>query len=338
MRKELINRYTRQSILEEIGEEGQKELKKSAITIVGCGGLGCIMAQHLTRAGIGKITIVDRDIVELENLQRQILFDEQDIGAPKATAAVEKLKKINSELEYKAFVNDLNPNNAEKILDNINIVLDGTDNMETRYLINDVCVKKKIPWVYGGVVSTYGMSMNILPEITACLVCAFPQMPKAGSLPTCDTVGILNTVPSIIGSIQVTEAIKILLKKKFSRGLIVYDVWSHDFQCITLRRNNDCTCCKDHNFEYLSEERTESTTILCGSNSIQITPGRETELSLQDLAERLKKVGDVKLSSIYLVFKTKDVIIHVFKDGRAIVKGTENVPMAKSIYAKYVGN
>jgi adenylyltransferase/sulfurtransferase len=181
MQKEHINRYTRQTILDEIGEEGQKELRKSSVIIVGCGGLGCIIAQHLTRAGIGKITIVDRDIVELENLQRQILFDEGYIGRPKAMAAVEKLRKINSELEFEAVVKDLNPSNAEKILENANIVLDGTDNMETRYLINDVCIENEIPWVYGGAVSTYGMSMNIVPQKTSCLVCAFPYIPRAGS-------------------------------------------------------------------------------------------------------------------------------------------------------------
>jgi molybdopterin/thiamine biosynthesis adenylyltransferase len=338
MQKEHVNRYTRQTILDEIGEEGQKMLRKSSIIIVGCGALGSIIAQHLARAGIGRITIVDRDIIELENLQRQILFDERDIGRPKAMAAVEKLRKINSDLEFEAIVKDLNPSNAEKILENANIVLDGTDNMETRYLINDVCIKNKIPWVYGGAVSTYGMSMNIVPQKTSCLVCAFPYIPRAGSLPTCDTVGVLNTVPSIIGSIQATEALKILLKKNFNNELIVYDVWSHDFQLIKLQRNEDCKCCVDHTFEYLSAEKAESTTIICGSNSVQITPGTETKVSLQDLAERLKNVGEVKLSPVHLIFETKDATIHVFQDGRAIVKGTENESLAKSIYAKYIGN
>lgn len=338
MQKEHLNRYNRQTILEEVGEEGQESLKKSSALIVGCGALGSITAQHLARAGIGKLRIVDRDIVELENLQRQILFDEHDVGAPKAIAATEKLKKINSEIDIEAMVKDMNPSTVEKIFENVNIILDGTDNMETRYLINDVSVKKGIPWVYGGAVSTYGMSMNILPKKTACLVCAFPYMPKAGSLPTCDTVGVLNTVPSIIGSIQTTEALKILLKKKFSEELIFYDVWSHDFQRIQLKRKSDCQCCAGHNFEYLSAEKMEITTILCGRNSVQITPAVEAEVTLQNLAERLKKVGDVKLSPVHLIFETKGISISIFKDGRAIVKGTNDETLAKSIYAKYIGN
>ncbi len=338
MQKGQTNRYSRQTILKEMGEEGQESLRNSFAIIVGCGALGCVTAELLARAGIGKMRIVDRDIVELENLQRQILFDENDIGTPKAIAAVEKLRRINSELEFEAIVKDLNPTNIEKILETADIVLDGTDNMETRYLINDTCVKKGIPWVYGGAVSTYGMSLNVLPKKTACLVCAFPYMPRAGSLPTCDTVGVLNTVPSIIGSIQATEALKILMKKKFSRDLIIYDVWSHDFQSIKLKRNADCKCCAGHVFEYLSAEKAETVTILCGRNSVQITPATEPEVTLQDLATRLKKVGDVKLSPVHLIFETKDVVLHVFKDGRAIVKGTDNETLAKSIYAKYIGN
>ncbi len=338
MQKKPINRYSRQTILEEIGEGGQETLRNSSATVIGCGALGCVTAQLLARAGLGKIRIVDRDIVEIENLQRQILFEENDIGTPKAIAAVEKLKKINSEVQIEALVKDLNPSNAEKIFENANIVLDGTDNMETRYLINDTCVKKEIPWVYGGAVSTYGMSLNILPKKTACLVCAFPYMPKAGSLPTCDTVGVLNTVPTVIGSIQATEAMKILLKREFNTDLIVYDVWAHDFQRIKLKRNSNCKCCSEHTFEYLSAIATESVTILCGRNSVQITPATEPEISLQDLGERLKRVGDVKLSPVHLIFETQEVVLHIFKDGRAIVKGTDDETLAKSVYAKYVGN
>jgi adenylyltransferase/sulfurtransferase len=212
MQEQHEGRYIRQVLLEEIGKDGQEKLNNSSALVVGCGALGSVIADHLARAGVGKIKILDRDIAELDNLQRQILFDENDVGSPKAAAAAEKLKRINSEIEIEAMVKDLNPSNAEKVIGDVDIVLDGTDNMETRYLINDVCVKKDIPWIYGGAVSTYGMSLNIVPQATACLVCAFPHMPKAGSLPTCDTVGVLNTVPSIIASIQTTEALKILLK------------------------------------------------------------------------------------------------------------------------------
>jgi adenylyltransferase/sulfurtransferase len=333
-----INRYKRQSILDEIGDDGQNTLKKSSALIIGCGALGNVIADHLTRAGIGKIRIVDRDIVELENLQRQILFDETDIGKPKAIAAQEKLKKVNSEIEIEALLKDFNPNNAEKIFGETNIVLDGTDNMETRYLINDICVKKEIPWIYGGAVSTYGMSMNIVPQDTPCLVCAFPKIPKAGSLPTCDTVGVLNTVPSIIASIQVTEALKILLGKVYKRDLIIFDVWTQDFQAIKIRKTSDCNCCSNQNYLYLNSKKVEITTKLCGNNSVQINPGRETVVSFENLAERLKNVGDVKLSPVHMIFETQDAKITLFSDGRAIVKGTDDETKAKSIYAKYIGN
>ena len=330
-------RYARQTILNEIGEGGQKKLGETRALIVGCGALGSVMADHLARAGVGSIRIVDRDIVEVENLQRQILFNEDDIGAPKAQAVSEKLKKINSDIKVEGIVKDLNPRSIKQIVNDIDIILDGTDNMETRYLINDICIKKEIPWIYGGAVSTYGMTLNIVPKETPCLVCAFPFMPKAGSLPTCDTVGVLNTVPSIIASIQVTEALKIILRKNYSKDLLVYDVWNHDFKLIKIKRNQECNCCGQSNFEYLDSQKTDVTTLLCGSNSVQITPASEGEISLERLAERLRKAGEVKLSSVHLVFKTTDVQITVFKDGRGIVKGTDDMLQAKSVYAKYVG-
>ena len=335
---EHANRYARQVILKEIGNEGQKILKDSSVLVVGCGALGSAAGDHLARAGIGRISILDRDVVEIENLQRQILFDEDDIGTPKALTAQEKLKKINTELEFEGIVEDLNPSNAESLMGNVDLVIDGTDNMETRYLINDVCVKRKIPWIYGGAVSTYGMSMNIVPGKTACLVCAFPSIPRAGSLPTCDTVGVLNTVPSIIASIQTSEAMKILLSKKFSRELLIYNVWTHDFQLIKIKRNTDCTCCAGKVFDYLASEKGKGTSVLCGRDSVQIMPAVSTEISLESLAERLKNVGDVKLSPVHLTFKGDEVVISVFKDGRAIVKGTDDETLARSLYAKYIGN
>lgn len=338
MRDDRLKRYSRQMILEEIGKEGQELLNNSSVAVVGCGALGSVICDHLARAGFGKIRIIDRDIVELENLQRQILFVENDIGSPKAEAAKEKMRKINSDVDIESIVKDLNPSNIEKLVNDVDILLDGTDNMETRYLINDICVKNDIPWIYGGAVSTYGMSMNIMPHDTACLVCAFPLMPKPGSLATCDTVGVLNTIPSIVASIQTTEALKILLKKKFNRDLVVYDVWNNDFQSITIKQNPECECCQNHNFEYLSAQKVETVAILCGRNSVQITPPTENEISLPDLAERLKKVGEVRLSPVHLSFKTDELTISVFRDGRAIVKGMDDETLAKTIYAKYIGN
>jgi adenylyltransferase/sulfurtransferase len=330
-------RYARQTILNEIGEDGQIKLRNTHALVIGCGALGCVISDHLTRSGIGTISIVDRDIVEIENLQRQVLFNESDIGTPKATSASEKLMKVNSDVSVKGIVKDFNSKNAEKITEDVNIILDGTDNMQTRYLINDIGIKKNIPWIYGGAVSTYGMTMNIVPTVTACFACAFPLIPKAGSLPTCDTVGVLNTIPSIIASIQSTEAIKILLGKNYLKDLLIIDVWNHDYKRIKINRNQECTCCQTRNFDYLDAKKTEATTVLCGSNSVQITPSTEGEVSLERLASRLEKTGTVMLSSVHLVFKSPDVEITVFKDGRGIVKGTDDELMAKSIYAKYIG-
>lgn len=330
-------RYARQTILNEIGEDGQKKLGETRALIVGCGALGSVTADHLARSGFGFIRIVDRDIVEIENLQRQILFNENDVGFPKAQAASEKLRKINSDIEVEGIVKDLNPRSIKQIVTDIDIILDGTDNMQTRYLINDVCIKKEIPWIYAGAVSTYGMTLNIVPKETPCLTCAFPFMPKAGSLPTCDTVGVLNTIPSIIASITVTEALKIILNKDYSKDLLVYDVWTHDFKLIKIKRNKECNTCGQLNFEYLNADKTEVTTVLCGRNSVQISPASEGEISLERLAERLKKTVEVKLSSVHLVFKTQDMEITIFKDGRGIVKGTDDTLKAKSLYAKYVG-
>ncbi|TFG91826.1 MAG: NAD(P)H-binding protein, partial [Candidatus Atribacteria bacterium] len=207
------DRYSRQIILPNIGEEGQKILLKSKIAIIGCGALGTVTANNLVRAGVGKISIIDRDFVELNNLQRQILFDEDDIGMPKAIAAAEKLKRVNSDVEIEAMVKDLNHMNVEKILSGVDLVLDGTDNMQTRFLINDVCVKNKISWIYTAAVGTYGMMMPIIPGRTPCFKCFLPDVPEPGSLATCDTAGILSTISAIIASIESTEAIKILLKE-----------------------------------------------------------------------------------------------------------------------------
>lgn len=332
------NRYSRQILLEHIGESGQRRLGETKALVIGCGALGSVIVHHLARAGIGMLRIIDRDIVEIENLQRQILYNEGDVGRPKALVASEKLKIINSEIEIEGHVRDFNPRSAGEMLKGIDIVLDGTDNMQTRYLINDICVKSMIPWIYGGAVSTYGMSLNIVPKKTACLSCAFPFMPKAGSLPTCDTVGVINTVPSIIASIEVTEAIKIILEKEYSKDLIVYDVWNHDFKLIKIKRNDDCECCQKGNYKFLEAERLELTTVLCGRDSVQVTPNVEGKLSLESLAQRLKKAGEVKQSPVHLIFKAHDIDITIFSDGRAIIKGTEDETLAKSIYAKYIGN
>ncbi|MBA7566685.1 hypothetical protein ES708_08380 [subsurface metagenome] len=335
------DRYSRQVILPNIGEEGQKTLLKSKIIIIGCGALGTVVANNLVRAGVGKISIIDRDFVELNNLQRQILFDEDDIGIPKAVAAAKKLKRVNSDVEIKAMVKDLNHMNAEKIVSGVDLVLDGTDNMQTRFLINDTCVKSKIPWIYTAAVGTYGMTMTIVPGRTPCFRCILPDVPEPGSLPTCDTVGVLNTIPAIIASIESTEAIKILLKEKMTTNaesdLIFYDVWSNTFEKVTKMRNKRCKCCVEHKFDFLNAVKEEIITSLCGRNAIQITPVKSAAISFKSLAERLKRLGEVRFNNFILVFKEGDKEISLFKDGRAIIKGTDDEKMARSLYARFVG-
>jgi len=335
------DRYSRQVILPNIGEKGQKILLKSKIAIIGCGALGTVVANNLVRAGVGKISIIDRDFVELNNLQRQILFDEDDIGIPKAVAAAKKLKRVNSDVEIEAMIKDLNHTNDEKIMSGVDLVLDGTDNMQTRFLINDVCVKSKIPWIYTAAVGTYGMMMTIVPGRTPCFRCFLPDVPEPGSLPTCDTAGVLNTIPVIIASIESTEAIKILLKENMTTNaesdLIFYDVWSNTFEKIAVIRDKRCRCCVEHKFDFLNAAKKEIITSLCGRNAIQITPAKSADISFKSLAERLKRSGEVRFNNFILVFKERDKEISLFKDGRAIIKGTDDEKVARSLYARFVG-
>lgn len=335
------NRYARQEILHNIGEEGQKKLLKSHVLIVGCGALGTAAANNLARAGVGKISILDRDFVELNNLQRQMLFDETDVGEPKAIAAAKKLKLINSSIEIEPLVKDLNHTNVEEIIKDVDLVLDGTDNILTRMLINDVCVREGIPWIYTGAIGTSGMTMNILPG-AACIRCLYPSIPKPGSLPTCDTMGVLNTITVIMGSMASTETIKILLgeakpKNEQDSSLIVYDAWDNSFDDIIVRKNERCECCSGGNFDYLNAEDREVITSLCGRNAVQITPADAKDMDLRELASKLEHLGSIKCADFILLFKTQDHEISVFRDGRAIIKGTKDQNVARSIYARYIG-
>jgi adenylyltransferase/sulfurtransferase len=335
------SRYSRQVILQNIGEEGQKKLLESSVTIIGCGALGTVAANNLARAGVGKISIIDRDFVELNNLQRQMLFDENDVGTPKAVAAAEKIAAINSEIEVNPVIKDLNYTNIEELLIGADLVIDGTDNIQTRMLVNDVCIKNGIPWIYTGAIGTSGMSMNILPG-KACIRCLYPGIPKAGSLPTCDTMGVLNTITVIMGSIETTEAIKILLgfydnNESTDSNLIVYDTWNHSFDSIVVKKNEKCECCGSENFEHLDSDEQEIITSLCGRNAIQITPADPKELSLKTIGEKLEKLGTVKCTDFIMLFKNDETEISLFRDGRAIIKGTNDEVVARTIYARYIG-
>lgn len=330
-------RYSRQIILEQIGPKGQEILLNSRITVIGCGALGTVVASNITRAGIGTVVLIDRDVVELNNLQRQILFDEKDIGHPKVMAVFKKLKMINSEIEIKPVLKDVNSTNIEELISGSDVVLDATDNFQTRMIINDACVKHRIPWIYAGVIQTHGMTMAILPQ-GPCFQCLLPSIPDPGSTSTCETAGVLNTIVNIIASMESTEAIKILLNKDVSNKLVYYDVWHHQFEQVRVMKRNKCECCVNKNFKFLEAEKREMILELC-NNAVQIFPPGKTKVNLNKIARQLKKVVQILSVNDYLLkFQAENKNITVFNDGRAIIRGTGDKGIAKSIYSRYVGS
>jgi molybdopterin-synthase adenylyltransferase len=343
MSKEINNRYSRQILFREIGAGGQEKLLNSRVLLVGCGALGASHAEILARAGVGFLRIVDRDFVEFTNLQRQTLYSESDAKdrLPKAIAAKNRLAQINSEIETEAIVADVNHSNIESFVKDVDLVLDGTDNFQIRYLINDACVKHKKTWIYGAAVSSYGTTMTILPHETPCLRCIFEEMPDAGSSPTCDTAGVIQPIISSISAIQTTEALKILTgnREKLHNSLIQIDVWQNDWRKIKLGKpNEDCETCARANFEFLDAESGEFSAVLCGRNAVQIAPPRATKIDLANLAERLKNLGEVKQNEYLVRFTAGETELTVFSDARAIIRGTDDVSVARSLYAKYVGS
>ncbi|MDD1702705.1 MAG: ThiF family adenylyltransferase [Methanoregula sp.] len=335
------DRYCRQVLLPEIGEEGQRRLKKSRAVIVGLGALGSSVANTLVRAGIGQVVLIDRDLVELHNLQRQILYSEEDINRPKAVAAAEILHKINSTVVLETQTKDLNVLNAEKLLAGADVVLDGTDNLPTRFLINDVCVKHRIPWIYAGAVGTGGMVMPIVPGETPCFRCLVPTLPGPGLLQTCDIAGVLNTIPSLIASLECTLAYQILTGRfevdNESAYLIHVDAWRQSFDRMKVVRRAECPCCGKGRMDFLNAESREIVTSLCGRDAIQITPATVMEISLEELESRLSRLGDVRLTRYMLTFRSGTEEISIFRDGRAIIKGTKDESAARSLYARYIG-
>ncbi|MCK9150706.1 ThiF family adenylyltransferase [Methanobacterium alcaliphilum] len=337
----MLKRYSRQIILSNIGEKGQKKLLNSKAVIIGCGALGTVAANNLARAGVGNIVIVDRDFVELSNLQRQMLFSEEDVGEPKAISAAKNLKIVNSQINLDAVVADLNHTNVQELLKDADVVLDATDNIQTRMLVNDVCIMEEIPWIYTGAIGTSGMIMTILPS-GPCLRCLYPNIPKPGSLPTCDTLGVLNTATMIMGSMESTEAIKILLgeydgEKILDGTLVVYDAWNNSIDHIVVKKADECVCCTKGEFEFLNADEKEIITSLCGRNAMQITPASPKKIKLLELASKLENLGEVKATDFLVLFKIDDYEISIFRDSRAIIKGTSDGNVAKSLYARYIG-
>ncbi len=338
-KKYLTDRYSRQTLFAGIGEAGQKKLAKSFVVVMGCGALGTIISTTLVRSGVGRLRIIDRDFIEYHNLQRQVLFNESDVKnqLPKAIAAERHLKKINSEVEIEGVVADVNYSNIERFIEGADVIMDGIDNFETRFLINDASLKHKIPWVYGGTVSSCGMSMTIMPGKTPCFRCIYVG-PSSGSIQlTCDTAGVIAPAPFVIGSLQCAEAMKILVGgKKINPDLISIDVWDGVFSRFKITRRADCPACNGK-FEFLDAKLGTKTTSLCGQNAVQIVNPDVKDVSLATLAARLKLIGRVSQNEFMLRFSVNDYEMVVFPDGRAIIKNTTDESVAKGLYAKYIG-
>lgn len=337
------DRYSRQVLFRGIGEEGQRKLLASRVLIVGAGALGTAHAEALCRAGVGHLRIVDRDFVESSNLQRQTMFTQSDAEQrlPKAIAAANHLRDINSDIEIDPHVADVNHSNIEQFLTACDVVLDGTDNFATRYLINDACVKHETNWIYGAAVGSYGVTMTIRPHETPCLRCVFEEAPPAATAPTCDTAGVIMPIISIVSAVQVAEAIKLLTTNTgaLHRSLMQFDVWRNEWRSIKLTtRNPECPTCGLGHFETLSPTSAENAAVLCGRDAIQISPAQPTTVNFSSLAERLRPSGEVKFNEYLLRFKTGPFELTVFQDARSIVRGTDQIATARSLYAKYIGN
>jgi adenylyltransferase/sulfurtransferase len=335
-------RYSRQILFRGIGAEGQRRLAAGRIAIVGCGATGSALAQLLARAGVGKLRIIDRDYVEASNLQRQSLFDEADASesTPKAIAAARKIAGFNSEVEVEARVEDVVPENIEAILEGMDVVLDGTDNFETRYLVNDYAVKASLPWIYAAAVGSYGVTLNVSPAKTACLACIFPDTPQ-GMVETCETSGVLNTAVHVVASIAATEALKLLVGgealEKLRKTLWSFDVWTNEHAEIAAGKPRvGCQACGERDFVHLAGEGRPHIT-MCGRNSVQIHE-RARPIDFAEMQRRLQSLGQVRHNEFVLKFWREPYEMTLFPDGRAIIKGTTDTGVARSLYARYVGS
>jgi sulfur carrier protein ThiS adenylyltransferase len=338
-----MERYSRQMLFSPIGEKGQENIRKKHVLIVGAGALGTASAEMIARAGIGTLTIVDRDYVEWSNLQRQQLYIEDDAinRIPKAVAAKQHLEKINSEVEVISYVEDVTSANIEEFAENVDVIIDATDNFETRLLINDLSIKNSIPWIYGGCVGSYGLSFTIIPNETPCLHCLLKHIPFDGM--TCDTVGVISPIVSMVASHQTAEALKILVADKENRRgkLVSFDLWKNQYSSINMDRlkNDACpTCGSDPVFPYLTAEMETKAAVLCGRDTVQIRPSSGKQFSFEQIAERIKPIADAFLENPFLMsFTFGEHRIVLFKDGRALIHGTKDISEAKKIYHRYIG-
>ena len=341
-----FERYSRQMILPGWGREGQGQLAQKTAAVVGCGALGSHIASHLVRAGVGRLVLADRDFVEWHNLPRQALYSESDAAAaiPKAVAAARRLRQINSLVEIEEHVIDVSADTVEDLVADADVVMDGADNFEVRYLVNEACVKQGIPWIYGGVLGTYGLTASIVPGETPCLRCLLGPMPPVGAVPTCETAGVLGPAVAIIAALEATEGLKILLGRSedLLRSLVMVDAWSGDFELAqTQKGKTRCPVCDDGYYELLEAERGSVTTVLCGQNAVQVRPRPAQPVDLASLAERLSQaeaVGPVVVNEYLLHVEVEGVQLTAFPDGRTIVKGTDDPVRARALYARYIGS
>ena len=360
-----LARYHRQMLLPGFGEAGQRRLLGSTALLLGCGALGSVSADLLARAGVGHLVIIDRDIVELSNLQRQVLFDENDAAQslPKAVAAQRRLGRVNAGVRVSAIVDDINHTNIERYATGVDILVDGLDNLETRYLANDLAVQNGLPYIYGAAVGSTGMAFSILPHsgldtpwerdgkvdlATPCLRCLFAEVPPAGTSPTCDTVGVLSPAVGIVANFQAAETLKILTGNyaQVSRTLLNLDLWANEILQLEVSNaceSGDCPCCKRRSFDYLDGGAGSNTTALCGRDAVQLRQRREAEhVDLEAIARRLRQHGTVECNEFILRTQINDgnrrYEITLFPNGRAIIRGTSEPGVARSIYARYVGS
>jgi len=333
-------RYSRQMVFGPIGAEGQRKLTQASVLIVGCGALGSTAAELLSRAGVGTLKIVDRDFVELSNLPRQALFDTHDAQQvlPKAEAARRKLAHINPDVALEAVVDDVTPRNVLALAHGVDLILDGTDNAETRYLLNDAAIELGLPWIYGGAVGSSGAIMVIVPGRTACLRCLFREPPPPGALPTCDTEGIIGPAPHAVASLQAAECLKLLVAGPPDQARLTFlDVWGRSFRTLAVDISDDCPACVNKDLRFLRAAGSGAVA-LCGRDAVQVSPPRAAHIDLDALARRLRLLGEAQHNDFLLTFTLPGHRMHIFPDGRAIIKGTTDLAKARSLYARYVGS
>lgn len=337
------NRYSRQELFSPIGEEGQQKIREKHVLIIGAGALGSANAEMFVRAGVGTVTIVDRDYVDWSNLQRQQLYAESDVenNLPKAVAAKKRLEEINSEVRVEALVQDVTAEELEELVTDVDVMIDATDNFETRFIVNDIAQKYAIPWIYGACVGSYGLSYTILTSKTPCLSCLLQSIPLGGA--TCDTAGIISPAVSLVVSHQVTEALKLLVEdyESLREGLVSFDVWKNEYSCMNvqkLRKHNCPSCGENALYPYLNKENTSKTAVLCGRNTVQIRPPHKEEMDFERYKGLLNdRVNDLNVNPYLLSFSVEEKRLVAFKDGRVLVHGTKDISEAKTIYHRYFG-